>query len=205
MTPKPGPGDRVTVRYTFILPETEPEGGFKLPPTPLEQVGIVEVQEAAAATKDDPVGTVRRLRSTGQLVVKRDTEMRPEVFNWLALSVGPAPRWRTQYSDSEVCGNSDYVGAVPGSEAAQVAVPAEARVWKDREGDYWFELMPERLTLGSAGSFPKQPIAASFSRACERKTADTYPWNSKGVVDVPVAKVWNSVGGDWMAETVTLS
>lgn len=204
MTPKPGPGDRVTVRYTFILPETEPEDGFKLPPTPLEQVGIVEVQEAAAATKDDPVGTVRRLRSTGQLVVKREL-IGLSVCTWVAVTTHTGRYVRSMFKDSEVCGNSDYVGAVPESDAARVAVPAEARVWKDREGDYWFELMPERLTLGSAGGFPKQPIAASFSRACERKTADTYPWNSKGVVDVPVAKVWNSVGGDWMAETVTLS
>lgn len=139
MTRKPEAGDRVTVRYTFTLPETEPEGGFRLPPTLLSGVGTVVVQEAAA-TRDDAVGTVRRMRDTGVLVVKRVTPAGwGSLYTWTSLDATAGHRGA--YADDEVCGHSDYIGMVPGYPTGRIAL--------DADSEYWFELEPDSWSLGT--------------------------------------------------------
>lgn len=155
----PDPGDRVTVRYTFTLPETAPEDGFRLPPTLLSEVNTVVVREQDAATRDDPPGTVRRMRDTGELLVKRVTVPAfGEEFCWLSLDV--TANRRGAYSDEEVCGHSDYVGVVP-------TYPAHTRAFRvaiDSDGEYWFELEPFSWTLGS-----DKPPTDSINEALERR------------------------------------
>jgi hypothetical protein len=184
------PGDKVTVRYTFTLPETEPPDGFKLPPTPLSQVNTVVVRERDAATRDDKPGTVRRMRDTGVLVVKRRSP--DQIFTWCVLDV-PQGKGRGAFTDAEVCGYSDYVGAVPGSEAETST--NTVRVWLDKDNQYWFELEPERLTWGGSTS----NMDWAFDRACGRAAVE----GPNALVSRAVESVASEFQGRWINRIVT--
>jgi hypothetical protein len=185
---RPEPGDKVTIRYTFTLPETEPADGFKLPPTPLDQVNTIIVRERDAATRDDKPGTVRRMRDSGVLVVKRETHS-----GWPWVSLDATVITLGAYTDKEVCGNSDYVGAVPGSEADT----RQVRVWVDSDSEqYWFEFAPGKLTWGSGGHDINLALSAAL-----RRYQDPAP---RGLRNFSPERLEQEYGGWWTGELVTL-
>jgi len=97
----------------------------------------VEVIEPADDPSKDLVGTVRRG------FTHTYTKIRPD--HWVSFRDSNAKP--LQHFDDDMKGASETIGAVPGTPAAEVQKPTTVRVFKDSDGDYWYEREPNSFTI----------------------------------------------------------
>jgi hypothetical protein len=144
---EPKPGDRVRVTETVTggvqavrngeIDILVHGGGHRTVST----VGAtVEVIQPADDPSEDPVGTVRENTGGyggGYVRTKLPGSTDPV---WLHTVQG-----FTASDDDVTLG--PIVGVVPGTPAAEAQKPAKVRVFKDSDGDYWYEREPDSFAV----------------------------------------------------------